>query len=251
MDFLRSQGYENIKDFANGYSKTSFIGWSGNGSGTTEELLAEAYLWKNPIDFIEKAIVAKIGNKMGKPQEVEFLEVPAQHPFGKCFAVNTQNVVIENGIDLKLAFIFKLKYDTMVSFFVTDWHRKTWRRDLLSYSGKQIELNLKPSGPNYVKIYQLEVSETVDSTDDSEANCMEYSAQKYATCDRGEVYKYFMENLKCVPPWFGTNDNASLCQQKFGPNQNTGALNALHFLEKVTVQVTTLPPPNVLGENNK
>ena len=81
------------------------------------------------------------------------------------------------------------------------------------------------------------MSETIDSKEDSEANCREYSTSTYNTCDKGEAYNYFMDNLNCVPPWFGTTGNNSLCQQKLSPNQEDGLLSAFHFLEKVTVAV--------------
>ena len=148
MDFLRSQGYQNLKDFVKGTSNNSFIGWAGNGTGTTNDLLDRAYVWKKPSDFIDRAGVSRFENRLGKAEKIEFLEVLAQHPFGKCFALNPSNLTIKHAIDLKLVFLFQLRKDTKVSFFVTHRHRKTWRRDLFSYSGIQIKLDLNPSSQN-------------------------------------------------------------------------------------------------------
>ena len=133
--------------------------------------------------------------------------------------------------------MFKLTKTAKVFFFVTDPHRKTWRRDLFSYSGIQIELDLNPSSLNYVKKYQLQLSETIDSKEDSEANCREYLTSTYDTCDKGDSHKYFMDNLNCVPPWFVTSGNNSTCQQKISTNQEAAHLNSFHFLETVSVQV--------------
>ena len=150
MEFLRSQGYEDMKDFVKGISNNSFIGWAGNGSGTTNDLLDRAYVWKNPNDFIKRAEVSSFRSRTRKTEKVEFLEVPAQHPFGKCFSLDPNELPTKHAIDLRVKFMFKLTKTAKVYFFVTDPHRKTWRRDLFSYSGIQIELDLNPSSLNYV-----------------------------------------------------------------------------------------------------
>ena len=51
VDVLQSHGYDSLPDYVKGRSNGSLIGWAGNGTGTTTDLLAKAYVWKNRNDI--------------------------------------------------------------------------------------------------------------------------------------------------------------------------------------------------------
>ena len=237
---LESYGYKSLTDFVKGQSNGSLIGWAGNGiNGTTTELLTEAYLWKNLSDVFEFSGVS-IGDIDSWDQDKVFVEVGAQHPYGKCFALNISNIFLKLGNDPSLNFKFRDMPTSKVSLFITDPNRMSWKRDLFSYTGVQIESELDPSFPKYYNHYELQITETIDSKKDIEANCMDYSSSTYGhyrKCALEEIQNYFMSHITCIPPWFVKKNNPNFCQNKLSQNLTTEPLGVWHFIDKKTVKV--------------
>ena len=233
---LQSHGYKSLTDFVKGNSNGSLIGWAGNGDGTTTELLTEAYLWKNLTDVFDFSGV-NIGDIDSWDKDKVFVEVGAQHPYGKCFALNISNMLLKPGNDPSLNFKFRDMQNSKVSLFITDPNRMSWKRDLFSYAGDQIESELDQK---YYNHYELQISETIDSKKDVEANCMDYSSSSYGhykKCALAEIQNYFMCHIGCVPPWFVNKDDPNFCGNKLTPNLTTGPLGVWHFIDKKTVKV--------------
>ena len=85
LNVLQSNGYEGwpLPNYLRGISNGSLIGWAGNGTGTTTDLLAKAYTWKNRSDIFSFR-GGNIGDFKKWDLDQVFLEVEANHPYGKC-----------------------------------------------------------------------------------------------------------------------------------------------------------------------
>ena len=133
-EILRAQGYDSLSAMVRGESNDSFIGWAGNKNLTTDVMLEKSYIWKN---LSQKNTRIRVNDKNANLEEARM-----QYPEGKCFSV------VENGIRLqpKQNLIVKIDFKDVdakvVKILVTDPHRKTWKRDIFTYSGKKHGKNL-------------------------------------------------------------------------------------------------------------
>ena len=234
---LKSQNYESLHDYVLGLSNGSLIGWAGPADGVTTDLLAKAYIWKNQRDVFQFE-TRNIGAI--KSFDHDFVEVGAHHPYGKCFAFNTRNIILKPSEEPHLIFKLNEMPQTKVTFFITDPHRMSWKRDLFTYSGDQIYVEIDPASQKYDFHYEIQVSETVESNQDLEAHCMDSLASKYGhykTCSLVESHNYFLSQIGCIPPWFVYKDDPNICQHKLTPNLTTGSLNIWYFFNKIEFKV--------------
>ena len=239
-EVLQSYGYKNLPDYIVGKSNGSFIGWAGNGTGTTNDLLDKAYIWKNRSDILDLQGSNIGNNKKSWDLDKVFVESAATHPYGKCFVLNTSYLMLQQKKEPVLSFKLKALPKTKVLIFISDQNRKSWKRDVFSYSGDKIEYGIDPSSKKYNKHFELQISETIDSDKDMEANCMDYSASaygQYGKCALAKVHNYFFRHISCIPPWFLGQDNKNMCQYNLTQNFSARPLDIWYFLNKIAIEV--------------
>ena len=69
------------------------------------------------------------------------------------------------------------------------------------------------------KIYNTQVSQSVDLEEDEEANCKAYTTEvgeTYSDCMSAQLQKYYVKMLGCAAPWFGSSSKTEICQERFG-----------------------------------
>ena len=59
IEFLQQQGYGDgaLVGYVTGWSNDTFVGWTGNGSLTEEEIQKKAYVWKKSEDILSAVLL--------------------------------------------------------------------------------------------------------------------------------------------------------------------------------------------------
>ena len=221
LDFLRSQGYDELWHYVNGWLGKDTIGWAGNGSMSTKELIGMAYTWKNANDFVtyagfhDDSFVAGFTLK-NQDHILGLKEEEMHYPEGKCFRVTGIKDKMKANGNVEIDFEFKNVAEKMEVFvFITDPHRKYWKRDTFSYSGVPIKKIIGNNTAKTFDVYHLKVSETEDLEDDQESMCEDYSPiTNYGRCVEIATQQGYLDTLGCVPPWFWVASSHNVCQGK-------------------------------------
>ena len=158
LEFLKSQGYHQLWHYVNGISGGRYIGWAGNGSMTTDELIEEAYAWRNAEDILATVTIHDPLHLDNLDLVLGLKEEGMHYPEGKCFSVTGIQEKIKTNENLNLDLKFKnISRDVVVSVFITDSHRKYWKRDIFSYSGISIKKQLGLKIEESYDVYHLQV----------------------------------------------------------------------------------------------
>jgi hypothetical protein len=221
VDFLRSQGYEELWHYVNGWLGKDTIGWAGNGTMTTKELIEKAYTWKNETDIVTHAGFHDDAyySNLTQPDYSLILglqEEEMHYPEGKCFRVTGIKDKMKANGNVEIDFEFRNVVERMeVSVFITDPHREYWKRDMFSYSGVPIKWLIGNSTGKTIDVYHLKVSETEDLEDDHESLCEDYfPITAYGRCVETSTQQDYLDTLGCVPPWFWVSSSHNVCQGK-------------------------------------
>ena len=241
IDFLKQQGYGDgsLVGYITGWVNNTFIGWTGNGSLSVEELRESAYVWKKPEDILKE--VTTYDPKNGWIS-VELEEVGMRVPAGKCFTLNKSKIKLFPKENFFFSMKFKDVDNTDVIISITDPHTLSWKVNFFSNSGDKIDKDIgKRNGTrkHFAETYDIRVSKTVDLEEDKESGCRDYSLSpfgSYITCMMMTAQQYFRDRLGCIPTVFSGEIEPEVCQ-----NNVTDLYQPMDiyskFLERSTIEV--------------
>ena len=207
-DLIKLFGYKSMGDFARGIKTLNgetFHGWHGNASMSTEDFLENAFSFKHM-----KSVILEYGLFLGNENltdAVKILEQKIQYPQGKCFDIRIKMhsdtfITVDEVVELWL----ELKHEEQFEVKISDPFRNHFLSDEFSFFGKDI----KQSG-----VYEIQIKENIDSEEDSEANCKDYTTEgrgSYKQCVMAAVEEKFLSVYGCMPPWFTENIH-QVCDQ--------------------------------------
>jgi hypothetical protein len=145
LDFLQTQGYEDLTEYVTGWSNGSLIGWAGNGSMTTDQIIANATVWKDGDDIFSRTKVYGYNYKWGP---VNMKEVWLRYPAGKCFALDEGDLKLRPDKNFYVLLEFKDVNNSLVSVSITDPKTVSWNPNFFSYSGDNIVKNIGKNDAN-------------------------------------------------------------------------------------------------------
>ena len=214
LEFLKFQGYNQLWLYVNGMSEKELIGWAGQGNLTTNELIKKAFTWKKSSDMLHAVIHEK-------PElHLDLEEIGVNYPEGNCFIISGVESKIEQSNNVNLDLVFKnISHDNEVSVWITDPYRRSWKRDVFSYSGIPIKKKIGPNAETTYDVYHIKVSETDELEQDEQAMCKDYSPlTDYGKCVEASTQQGYLDTLGCVPPWFGVKSSHQVCQNRLEVN---------------------------------
>ena len=236
-EVLRTHGYDSLSAMVRGESNDSFIGWAGNKNLTTDVMLDKSYSWKNLSQIIKRIRVNE--------NDAHLKEVKMQYPEGKCFSVVGNGVRQRPNQNLIVTIDFKDVDTKVVKVLVTDPHRKTWKRDIFTYSGSIVKKDIGPKkgSERTFDIYNIQVSQSEDLEEDEEAHCQAYTThpgETYADCVEAGLQRDYVKILGCGAPWFGPSGKNAICQERFGGNISLADHDVIDDMDISSVEVHNL-----------
>ena len=251
MHFLKVQGYKDLFDYVTGWSNDSLIGWSGNGTLTTAQIVANASTWKDFHDIVNltKVYVDKWGS-------VEMREVDTRIPMGKCFFLDEEKLAVNTEENFYVHLHFEDVDDAFVSVSLTDPNTVSWNPNLFSYSGDKIEKSIGKVDTKFsyfIDHYSIQVARVDELEKDQESGCLDYSQShfgSYSNCMMTTAQQYFRNMLGCIPPWFRQGAETEVCQ-----NRPKGSYDYMSmytkFLERSTIKVTYFNTHDIVSFQQK
>ena len=237
---LKHHGYNSLTDYGRGTSNSTFIGWSGNQNHSTAGFLENAFVLNKSKDLI-KSVGLTTFNETNHTvyKSVEFEQVEARYPEGKCFSIVWSNVSIKPKINAELMIKLRDINNASAKVFLTDPQRKSWKKDPFAYSGNQIEKNLDKSGETYMDIIHINMVQNIDFEMDPEANCRNYGQGHYDKCVSTTTKQHFHEALGCTPPWFVPTNDSAICNGSFASNYSYNQETIWRFMDLNSFEVMT------------
>ena len=209
LDYLKSNGYDTITNFAAGRMEHEggvLYGWNGNKS--SKQFLEDSVTFKTWEDVIFKYILTLGNTNIGS--SVKILERKYLFPNGKCFDLKIKLNKLDDDLSIDketvLTLIFKDQNDLEIKVKISDPHREYFLSDDFTFYGQEVKKKLNATTRNSMDLYKLKIKENIGDEKDPEAHCKEYDEKdSFKECVKKAVEEKLLKVYGCMPPWFTDN----------------------------------------------
>ena len=197
-----------------------FVGWNGNGSKSSHEILEEVLLDGTAFHSLLRYVNFRRDNVDYVGADIDFKTLA--FPYGRCISISPPKETLKSWRINSLAIVLNetavedlnFKSFKLWVYFMDKATSLQTYPDEMEMLGDPVKMDLFSEEPPF-RSYKTQISKSVHVPGDPLLDCTIYTPDNsYHNCVKNEVRDTFTREIGCMPPFLDA-DLTTLCNEKF------------------------------------